>query len=423
MRSLLIRSGSVLADRGLVETDVLIEGGVISEMGSDLVGDEVIDAKGCWVGPGLVDLHAHLREPGQEWKEDIATGAEAAASGGFTAVLAMPNTDPAIDSGHLARFVAEQGRAADRVDVIPVGCITMRRAGERLSHLDELWMAGVRMFSDDGDSVGDAGLLRSAMEYLAHRGGLVAQHAEDAGLARGGHMHEGTVSSRLGMAGLPAVAEEVVVARDLALVQLTGCRYHVQHVSSAGTVDLVRSAKARGLPVTAEVTPHHLVFTDESVLTMDPDFKMYPPLRSGLDREALIEGLREGVIDAVATDHAPHAAAECEVPFEEAPRGVIGLETAVPAVLSLEGMTPEILFDRMSIRPAAIAGLERHGRPLSVGGPAEVVVIDPDRTWCCDAFRSRSQNSPWKGQELKGRAIATVHAGKLVHRSEEAVST
>lgn len=415
MTSILISGGSVWTPDGMVVTDVLVEGELVVDIGRGLVGDTVIDASGCWVGPGLVDLHVHLREPGHEWKENIDSGSVAAAAGGFTAILAMPNTDPAIDSGHLARFVIDRGSAAAMVDVVAVGCLTMDRAGARLSHLDDLWTAGVRMFSDDGDSVADAGLLRSAMEYIAHRGGVVAQHAEDAGLARDGHMHEGSISSRLGMRGLPSVAEEVVVARDLALARLTGCRYHVQHVSSAGTVELVRAAKAEGLPVTAEVTPHHLVFTDESVLTMDPDFKMYPPLRTASDRAALRQALFDGVIDAVATDHAPHASAECEVPFEEAPRGVIGLESAVPALISLEQMTPEMMFERMSAGPARIAGLERHGQPVAVDSPSELVVIDPAHRWSASDFVSRSHNSPWKKDDLTGRAIATIHAGRVVH--------
>ncbi|MGF1664858.1 MAG: dihydroorotase [Acidimicrobiia bacterium] len=417
---ILIKGGSVLTPEGMVGTDVLVSDRVLA-MGDGLTADKVIDASGCWVGPGLVDIHVHFREPGQEWKEDIASGSAAAAAGGFTAVLAMPNTDPAIDSGHLARFVGDRGRDAGLVEVIPVGALTMGRKGEHLSHLDDLWVAGVRVFSDDGDTVADAGLLRSAMEYLAHRGGLVAQHAEDPGLARGGHMHEGAVSSRLGMRALPSVAEEVVVARDLALVRLTGCRYHVQHVSTAGTVDLVRAAKAEGLPVTAEVAPHHLTFSDQKVLSMDPDFKMYPPLRAESDIEALRAALIDGTIDAVATDHAPHAAAESEVPFEEAPRGVIGLETAVSAVLMATGMGPRDLFDRMSIRPAFIAGLPNHGRPVEVGGTANLTVIDPSASWLAGPFRSKSQNSPWKGSVMTGAIVATILAGHITHTTSAEV--
>lgn len=415
MSALVIKGGSVFTEGGMITADVSISDGVITGVGRNLDGDRVIDAGGCWVGPGLVDLHTHLREPGQEWKETIATGSRAAVAGGFTAIVAMPNTVPAVDSGHLARFVSDRGRAAGLCTVIAAGAVSLGRAGERLSHLDELWEAGVRIFTDDGDTVADAGLLRHAMEYLAHRGGVVAQHAEDPGLARGGHMHEGAVSARLGMAGLPAAAEEVIVARDLALVRLTGCRYHLQHVSTAGAVELLRAAKHDGLPVTAEVTPHNLTFTDQTVKSMDPDFKMYPPLRTRADIEALLTGLEDGTIDAIATDHAPHAAAECEVPFEEAPRGIIGLETAVPAVLAAVKPTPETLFHRMSVAPAAIAGLSRHGRPIGEGNPANLVVIDPATEWVADRFESKSSNSPWKGAVLTGRARATIHEGHLVH--------
>ena len=410
----LIRGGAVLTGQGVVETDVLVADTVLA-MGAGLTADTIVDARGCWVGPGLVDIHVHFREPGQEWKEDIASGSAAAAAGGFTAVLAMPNTDPAIDAGHLARFVRDRGRQTGLVDVFPVGALTLGRAGVALSHLDDLWNAGVRVFSDDGDSVADAGLLRHAMEYLAHRGGLVSQHAEDPGLARDGHMHEGAVSSRLGMRGLPSVAEEVVVARDLALVRLTGCRYHIQHVSSAGTVELLRAAKAEGLPVSGEVAPHHLTFTDEHVMSMDPDYKMYPPLRGRSDVDAVRVALIDGTIDVVATDHAPHAAAENEVPFEEAPRGVIGLETSVAAVMMTTGLDQATLFDRMSIAPARIAGLERHGQPLQVGAPGNVTVIDPTADWAAGPFQSRSQNSPWKGLRLTGRPVATVYEGRLTH--------
>lgn len=415
---LVVKGGSVLTADGVVQADVRV-GERVMEIGTGLSGENVVDATGCWVGPGLVDLHVHFREPGEEWKEDITSGSSSAAAGGYTAVLAMPNTDPAIDSGHLARFVVDRGREAGLVDVFPVGALTMGRLGRQLSHLDDLWRAGVRVFSDDGDSVADAGLLRSAMEYLAHRGGLVAQHAEDPGLARGGHMHEGPVSSRLGMRALPSVAEEVVVSRDLALARLTGCRYHVQHVSAAGTVELIRGAKAEGLPVTAEVAPHHLTFADEQVLSMDPDFKMYPPLRGRADIDAVRAALIDGTIDAVATDHAPHAAAECEVPFEEAPRGVIGLETAVPSVLAGTGLDQMTLFDRMSIAPARIAGLTEHGRQIAVGNPANLTVIDPQAEWTAGPFRSKSQNSPWKGMALTGRVVATVFGGRLTFNIAE----
>ncbi len=416
--TILIRGGHVMTPDGWEVLDVVVDGDVVAAVGQNLEAPqaEVVDAAGCWVGPGFVDLHVHLREPGHEWKEDIASGTAAAAAGGYTLVVAMPNTDPPIDSGHLARFVAERARLVGRCDVQPAGCITLGRAGEFLAHLDELWDAGVRIFTDDGDGVADAGLLRHAMEYLAERGGVVAQHPEDPGLARGGHMHEGSVSARLGMAGLPALAEELMVARDLALVRETGVRYHVQHVSTKGTVELVAQAKADGLAVTAEVTPHHLTFDHTRVETMDPDYKMYPPLRTAEDVAALREAVRDGTIDAIATDHAPHAAHEREVPFEEAPRGVIGLETAFAAALAALGADRDLLFQRMSVAPARISGADRHGRPVEPGIPANLVVVDPAARWTPQTFVSRAENSPWRGVELTGRAVATIQEGRLTHR-------
>ena len=413
----------MLAPDGEVRADVRLLNGAVVEVRRDPDTDgsgpdhqtpgQVIDISGLIVGPGFVDLHSHLREPGQEWKEDIASGSAAAAAGGFTAVVAMPNTDPAIDSGHLARYVSDRGKQVGLVEVIPAGCITARQEGARLAHLDELFDSGVRVFTDDGQTVADAGLLRRAMEYLESRGGLIAQHAEDPGLSRDGHMHEGKVSSLLGMAGLPALSETLVVARDLALAELTGCSYHVQHVSCAGTVELIRQARERGLEVTAEVTPHHLWFAEEHVMSMHPVYKMYPPLRTRSDIEALIAGLEEGVIDAVATDHAPHAAHEKDVPFEEAPKGVTGLETAFSAVRTVLGADPRMLFQRMSVTPSRIASADRHGRWIEAGVPANLAVVDWDATWTPGSFVSKSSNSPFVGVPLTGRVRYTFYEGRL----------
>ena len=414
MNDLLLRGGLVVGAAGAEVADVRVVDGVVAEIGPNLeTTGEVLDCSGAWVGPGLVDLHVHFREPGHDWKETIASGSAAAASGGFTATVAMPNTDPPVDSGHLADHIAARGRAAGSVDVVPAGTITMGRQGERLAHLDELTSAGVKVFTDDGDAVADAGVLRRAMEYLAEVGGVVAQHAEDAGLSAGGHVHEGSVSARLGMRGSPAAAEEIVIARDLALVRMTGARYHVQHVSTAGSVELVRDAKAEGLPVTAEVTPHHLVLDHEATLDTDANTKMYPPLRTVTDVAALRDGVRDGTIDAVATDHAPHATHEKDVPFEEAPRGVIGLETAVGAVVEALDPDPALLFDRMSTRPAAIAGLDGHGGPVAVGRPANLAVIDPELTQVVDAFVSAARNSPFLGRTMRGAARFTVLRGRV----------
>lgn len=425
MTAILLEGGRVLAPDGEIRADVLLAGGIVAEVRRDphsatssrhdSTGVEVIDVAGLVVGPGFVDLHTHLREPGQEWKEDVRSGSAAAAAGGFTAIVAMPNTSPPIDSGHLARFVSDRGKQAGLVEVVPSGCITARQEGVRLSRLDELFDAGVRVFTDDGHTVADAGLLRRAMEYMESRGGLIAQHAEDPGLSRGGHMHEGKVSSLLGMAGLPALSETLVVARDLALAELTGASYHVQHVSCAGTVELIRAARERGVAVTAEVTPHHLWFSDEHVMSMHPVFKMYPPLRPRSDIEVLIEGLREGTIDAVATDHAPHAAHEKDVPFEEAPKGVTGLETAFAAVRSVLAVEPRVLFRRMSVSPAGIAELDRHGRWIRPGIPANLVALDWDATWRPHHFVSRSSNSPFMGVELTGRVRYTFYEGRMTY--------
>ena len=421
MTKYLLSGGTVLTADGVRTADVLVDNGLVIDIGTDLDrgGAEVLDCSGCWVGPGLVDIHVHLREPGQEWKEDVASGSAAAAAGGFAAVVAMPNTDPAIDAGHLAARIAERGRSVGLVDVVAAGAITDGRAGLKLAHLDELWSAGVRLFSDDGDSVADAGLLRRAMEYLADLGGVVAQHAEDAGLSRGGHLHEGTVSARLGITGIPAAAEEVIVARDLALVRMTGVAYHVQHASTAGTVELIRRAKAEGLPVTSEVAPHHLVLDHTATLGTDSAYKMYPPLRTPADVEALCSALADGTIDAVATDHAPHAAHEKDVPFEEAPRGVIGLETAVPLVLGAINPTIETFFDRMSVRPARIARLAEHGAAIAVGGAATISVIDPTIEWTLDTVHSKSRNTPFLGATLRGAARHVLVRGRVSVRDRK----
>ena len=412
-----IRNGRVLTPDGLIETDVLIADDRVSSLGGSFDAEHTVDAAGAWVGPGLVDLHVHFREPGQEWKEDIASGSRAAAAGGYTAVVTMPNTDPPIDAGHRARYITDRGRQIGLCEVMVAGAITMGRSGETLSHLDEMWDAGVRMFTDDGTCVDDSGLLRLAMEYLAERGGVIAQHPEDRGLARGGHMHEGPISSRLGIPGLPSIAEEVVVARDLALARLTGVRYHVQHVSSSGTIPLIRRARHEGVEVTAEVTPHHVFFDHERVITMEPRFKMYPPLRARADVVALREALIEGLIDAVATDHAPHSAFETEVTFEEAPRGVIGLETAAAAINTAAGMEAGPFFSRMSTRPALIGGFGRQGHLVSEAAPANLMVFDPAVSWTPSAFVSKAANSPFLGVELRGRVLATIFEGRMTYNA------
>ncbi|MGH8925767.1 MAG: dihydroorotase [Acidimicrobiia bacterium] len=412
---LAIRNGLVLTPDGPQEIDLAISGCEVAAVGGAIDAGEEFDAAGAWVGPGLVDLHAHFREPGQEWKEDVRSGSEAAAAGGYTAVVVMPNTQPAVDSGYMARLIRERSRQAGLCDVVPAGAITMGREGAVLSHLDELWEAGVRLFTDDGEGVDDSGVLRVAMEYLAERGAIVAQHAEDRHLSAGGQMHEGPLSSRLGMKGIPSEAEEIVVARDLALARLTGVNYHAQHVSSAGTLRLLRTAKESGLPVTAEVTPHHLAFDESAVRSLDPAFKMYPPLRGAEDRAHLRTSLESGLIDAVATDHAPHASFETEVPFEEAPRGVIGLETSAAAAMTYCHLEQKSFFDRLSVAPARIAQIPRNGRLPAEGEPANLVVFAPSEEWTVTGFRSKSLNSPFLTLTLTGRVRATIFDGSLTH--------
>jgi dihydroorotase len=419
MHDLMLTGGSVLTAEGIQNVDVGVAKGRIAAIGTNL-GDahHTIDCKDTWIGPGFVDIHTHLREPGQEWKEDIATGSAAAAVGGYTAVVAMPNTDPAVDSGHLALYVVEQGRRAGMVDVASAGCLTIGRKGEQMAHLDDLWNAGVRIFTDDGDCVASASVLRSAMEYVANVGGVVSQHALDPALSGAGHMHEGSVSSRLGMHAIPREADEIIIARDIALVRLTGVRYHVQHLSTAGSVNLVARAKADDLPVTAEVTPHHLMFDHEDVRSTDSSFKMMPPLRDSEDRDALVEGLRSGVIDVVATDHAPHSSMEKDVPFEQAPNGVTGLEWAGAVTNGIVQLDQVTFFDRMSVRPAEIGGFEDHGNPLDVGTAANIVVFDPNADWIPTSTVSKSQNSPYLGNRLRGRVSTTVFGGQITYAGD-----
>ncbi|HET9258779.1 MAG TPA: dihydroorotase [Acidimicrobiia bacterium] len=412
---IVIRGGSVLTGTGWHQTDVSIEGGQVVATSGTLEPAGSIDARGCLVGPAFVDLHTHLREPGQTWKEDIGTGSRAAAAGGYSAVVAMPNTDPPIDSVKTAETVVQRGVEFGLVDVLAAGTLTAGRAGIAPADLGAMYEAGVRMFTDDGDSVSDPDLMRKIMELMAELpGAVVGQHAEG-GAAGSGHMHEGEMSRRLGVSGLPASAEVEVVRRDLALVADTGARYHCQHVSSSMTVALIREAKDAGLPVTAEVTPHHLTFTERDLIDLDPHFKMYPPLRTAEDRETLTRALFDGTIDAVATDHAPHTRDEKAVGFLDAPRGVIGMETAAAAVWEAVG-DRDVFFRSMSTTPAEILDLTDHGRPIEPGTVANIVVFDPSEKWTPHKFRSKSQNSPYLGREMRGRVRATMHRGIVTYQ-------
>ena len=418
---IVIRGGTVSDGASLREADVLVSDDQVAEVGTfeAPAGAVVIDASGCVVGPAFVDLHVHFRDPGQTWKEDIASGSQAAAAGGFSAVVVMPNTEPAIDTPKIVELVKSTARAEAITTVEVAGALTRSREGVEASDLEGMYGAGVRLFSDDGDSVADEALLRRIMEHLATLpGAVVSEHAEDTVRTTDGHMHDGDIASRHEVGGLPREAEDEVVARDISLTEETGCPLHVQHLSTAGSVELVRSARARGAKVTAEVTPHHLVLDHTSLEVLDPDLKMYPPLREPADRKALVDGLQTGVIDAVATDHAPHAEEEKAVAFEDAPRGVIGLETAAPIALDALDGDVTLLFERMSRAPARIGRLQRHGRPVRSGEPANLVVFDPNVEWVPDTFRSKASNSPFRGRRLRGQVRATVHEGAIVYDRE-----
>jgi len=422
LSELLLAGGRVVDETGERVADVRVVDGVVAEVGPGLApaaGALVLDAEGCVVAPGLVDIQVHFRDPGREDAETIETGARAAALGGCTAVVCMPNTEPPLDDAGVVRSVLERGRnAACAVHV--AGCITKGRKGEQLAPMGELYDLGVRMFTDDGDCVADASVMRGAFEYLAALpGSVLSQHAEDPALVRGGHMHEGAWSARLGIPGRPAIAESSIVARDIALAKLTGGRYHVLHVSSGLTVELVRAAKAEGLRVSAECTPQHLVLTDAACAGFDPVFKMNPPLREQSDVDALRDGLLDGTIDAIATDHAPHAPETKAAPFEEAPPGMLGVETALAVVLTTlvePGIVPlATALGALSWRPARLSGLDAHGHggPVAAGRPANLCVIDPAARWVVDAatLASRATNSPWHGCKLTGKVRHTILAG------------
>lgn len=401
-----IRGGRIIDATGERRGDVLIEDGRIAAVGRDLPAQIVIDAGGCVVSPGFVDLHAHLREPGREESETIETGSRAAALGGFTAVVAMPNTEPTIDCAAVVREVLELGRRAALVDVRAAGAITVGRRGESLAPLAEMAALGVRMFTDDGNGLQDARLMRRALEYASGLGLTLAQHCEDEALSSGGHMHEGEWSSRLGVPGIPPEAEELMVMRDIALAGMTGGRVHFQHLSTAGSVAMLRAAKADGLGVTAEATPHHFTLTDACCSGYDPIFKVNPPLRPAGDVSAIKSALREGTIDAIATDHAPHAQELKEQAFDEAPPGMLGLQTALGVALSELDMEIAEVLAALSWRPAAIAGLSGvHGGPIAEGRPANICVFDPTATWVVDPDRlaSRSRNTPFAARTLRGR--------------------
>ena len=421
--SLLVKNGRVIDPANNTDgvQDVLIAQGKIERVGKRLeapVGAEVVDAARKIVCPGFIDIHVHLREPGHEYKETVATGTRAAAAGGFTAVACMANTTPVNDNRAVTDYILATARADGVVRVHPIGAVTRGLRGAELAELAELAEAGCVAFSDDGTCVMDAGLYRRAMEYVLPFGVPVISHAEDASLGRGFTMNEGVVSTELGLPGAPAAAEDVMVARDILLAELTGAHVHIAHLSTAGAVRLVREGKSRGVRVTAEVTPHHLLLTEDAVRTFDPNTKMAPPLRTKRDTEALLEALVDGTIDCIATDHAPHALAEKEGEFDAAAFGIVGLETAVALLLDRlvrPGLLPlATLVSRLSRDPARLLGLR--GGSLAPGAPADVTILDPDTEWTVDParFRSKSRNTPFGGFTLTGGPWMTIVGGNVV---------
>ncbi len=422
MTKLLIRGGRVVdPSQGIDRVDdVLIENGVVAAIDGGGSAEETIDAGGLIVCPGLVDMHVHLREPGREEDETIATGARAAVAGGFTSIACIPNTEPPIDTQANVEFIHQKAARADACNVFVVACVSRNREGKELAEIGQLVEAGAVAFSDDGAPVADAELMRRAFEYCRMFDKPILAHEEVLELSRGGVMNEGLVSLVLGLPGMPAAAEDVMIGRDIALAEVTGGRLHVMHVSTAGGAALMRAAKARGVRVTAEACPHHFTLTDESLRGFDSNFKMSPPLRTAADVDAIIAGLVDGTIDCIATDHAPHAREKKMLELDRAPFGILGLETAVGLAVTRLVVPGRIgwprLVEAMSTLPARILGINRG--TLRPGAIADITLIDPDCSWQVDvnAFQSKSVNSPFHGWTLQGRAVATIVGGRVKYR-------
>ena len=431
MKPLLIHGGHIIdPGQGIDEAaGLLIEDGKISWLGKGEITPpptnyDMLDASGLIVCPGFVDLHCHLRQPGFEERETIATGTRAAARGGFTTICCMPNTEPPLDNEAIIDYIKSTAASEGIVRVLPIGCISRGRKGEELTGMAELASAGAIAFSDDGEPALNSGLMRQAMDYSRTSGLPIIDHCEDTALSKGGQVNEGAISARLGLKGIPNAAEEIIVARDLALAQLTGGWLHVAHTTTEGSVDLIRRAREKGIKVTAEVTPHHLTLTEEAVTGYNTNAKVNPPLRTRQDIKALIQGLKENVIDIIATDHAPHTEADKQREFALAPFGISGFETALGSLMSLvhdRKLTLATLISRLTCEPARIIG-NKYGKlgTLAIGAPADITIFDPAREWVVDTrtFASRGKNTPLEGSALKGRIMATIFQGKLVYRDD-----
>ena len=421
MSEILIRNGRLIDPKTKFDeaVDIFISGAKIAKIGRNLGLTEarVINAHGLIITPGLIDLHCHLRDPGRPDEETIETGSAAAIAGGFTSICCMPNTEPPIDNEGVVHYVLSEAARSARCRVFPIGAITKRREGREITEFGALVQAGVKAFSDDGDTVADAGVLRHALEYAKIFGLPILEHALDKNLIHSGQMNEGLVATRLGLAGSPTVAEEVIVARDLLLAKFTSGRLHVCHVSTKGAVDLIRRAKQEGLSVTAETCPHYFTLNDAALESFDTNYKVNPPIRSEEDRQAIIEGLRDGTIDCIATDHAPHSAAEKELEFCNAPCGMIGLETAVPLVIAeliqKEKFSWMEAIAAMTVHPARIIG--EHLGVVKPGAVADLTIINPEKRWRLtpERIHSRSKNSPWLNKELTGCVYATIVNGEI----------
>lgn len=418
MATLLIQNGTILdPSQGLsAQRDLLLVDGRIADASASVQPDRTIDAAGCYVVPGLIDIHVHFREPGDEEEETIASGSAAAVAGGFTTVCCMPNTKPALDTEAAIEFVCRESERVGLANVLPVGAITKGREGKELAEIGSMLQRGAVAISDDGVGVNHTGVMRKALQYAKMFDALIMQHCEDEALA-GGAMNAGTVSTELGLPGVPAEAEQLMISRDVLLNRTIGCRYHVQHISTAFSVEIVRRAKRDGIPITAEVAPHHLLLTDEACRGYDTNYKMNPPLRTKADIEACIAGVKDGTIDILATDHAPHLAEEKELEFQFAPNGIIGLECAlglyIKALVAPGHIDWMKLIDMMSTRQAQIIRSDRG--TLKVGAPADVTIIDPNLDWTVDLneFRSKSTNCPFVGWKLTGRATHTIVGGEV----------